>query len=183
MVRVVALCVFAAALGWAQEPAAAAHIPTARGTTLAGKDIALPNSLNGKFGVLVLGFSHASQEQVADWGRLIEAQYGQSPRVTYFEVAMLGRAPKMLRGMIVKQMTSSVPGAERAHFVPLLEDDKPWRAVAHFGKSDDAYLLVVDRDGLVIWQTEGDATDAAWAEFKAKMNALLAPGAAKNPAE
>jgi hypothetical protein len=61
----------------------------------------------------------------------------------------------------------------------LTEDDKPWRAVAHYDKADDAYVLVVSGDGALLWQTEGDATDMAWAEFKAKLKGLLAPPAAR----
>ena len=154
------------------------HIPTARGTTLTGTDMALPNSLNGKIGVLVVGFSRASGEQISDWGRLIEAQYGQSRELTYFEIPMLAGMPKLLRGMVIKQMSSTVPGPERAHFVPLTEDDKPWRAVARYDKADDAYVLVVNGGGVLLWQTEGEATDAAWADFKAKLKGLLAPLAA-----
>src|ERR1039458_4757685 len=103
--RPAAALVLLAAPGRAQD--AAMHIPTARGTTLTGKDMALPNSLNGKIGVLVVGFSRASGEQVANWGRLIEAQYGQSRDLTYFEIPMLAGTPKFLRGMVVKQMSST----------------------------------------------------------------------------
>jgi hypothetical protein len=51
--------------------------------------------------------------------------------------------------------------------------------VAHYDKADDAYVLVVSGDGALLWQTEGDATDMAWAEFKAKLKGLLAPPAAR----
>lgn len=136
--------------------------------------MALPDALKGKIGVLVVGFSHGSQGEVSNWGRLITAEYGQNRGVEYYEIPMLGGAPKMLRGMIVKKMGSSVPAAERPHFLPLMDDDKPWRAAAHYDKADDAYVLVVDGDGLVRWQTQGDATDAAWSGFKREMNVLLA---------
>ncbi len=167
----VALLFLVATMGRTQEPAA--HIPTARGTTLTGVEMALPNSLHGKIGVLVVGFSHASGEQIADWGRLIEADYGKSPGLVYFEMAMVASSPKMLRGMIVKSMASAVPAAERSHFVPLAEDDKPWRAVTHCDEANDAYLLVVDGNGRVVWQTQGDATDAAYAEFKKALDGFL----------
>ena len=174
LVQVVAAFLFVATVGRAQGPPTAVHIPTARGTSLAVVEMALPNSLQGKIGVLVVGFSHASQEQIADWGRLIEADYGKSAKMTYFEVAMIGSAPKLLRGVIVKSMAKAVPGAEKPHFVPLVEDDKPWRAVTHYDKPDDAYLLIVDGDGTVLWQTEGDATDAAYAGFKRQLDGMLA---------
>src|ERR1019366_7351699 len=140
--------------GRTQDPNA--QIPAAHGTALTGTAVALPDALKGRVGVLVVGFSHASQGQVSDWGRLITADYGQNQGVEYFEIPMLGGAPKMLRGMIVKSMGKSV------------------RAAAHYDKADDAYVLVVNGDGLVRWQTQGDATDAALSSLKRELNGLLA---------
>jgi hypothetical protein len=163
-----------AGMGPAQDKAA--KIPVAHGTSLAGTAVVLPDALKGKMCVLVLGFSHGSQEQVANWGRLITADYGQAQGLVYFEIPMLGGAPKMIRGMIIKSMGSSVPAAERPHFIPLTEDDKPWRAVAHYDKANDAYVLLVDGDGIVLWQTQGDPTDAAYFAFKKKLDGVLGAG-------
>ena len=153
------------------------HIPVAHGTTLAGTAVVLPDALKGKVGVLVVGFSHASQGQVSNWGRLITADYGQNQGLEYFEMPMLAGAPKFVRGMIVKSMGKAVPAAERPHFIPLTEDDKPWRAVAHYDKPDDAYLLLVDGEGAVLWQMQGEATDLAYANLKKKLDGMLGTGA------
>jgi hypothetical protein len=144
----------------AQDPPA--HIPVAHGTTLAGTAVVLPDALKGKPAVLVLGFSHASQGQVESWGKRLGTDFGHSADVNYYEMPMLGDAPKLLRRMIIGSMGSSVPETGRSHFLPLTEDDKPWRTVAHYGKPDDAYVLVVDGTGAVRWQTQGDATDTAY---------------------
>jgi len=168
---------FSMALGLAMfcsQARAQASIPKAHGTTLTGAAVALPDGLKGKTGVLVVGFSHGSQGQVAAWGRRLAAEFGQSAAVAYYEMPMIGGAPKMLRGMIVKSMGKSVPEVEQQHFLPITEDDKPWRAVAHYAKGDDAYVLLVAGNGTVLWQTEGDATDAAWADFKPRVDKLLA---------
>jgi len=157
---------------------APARIPATHGTALDGTAVVLPDVLKGKVGLVVLGFSHASQTQVMNWGRLITADYGKASGLAYYEIPMIGGAPKMLRGMIIKSMGKAVPADERPHFVPLVEDDKPWRAVAKYWKPDDAYLILVDGDGTVRWQVEGDATDAAYAGLKRKLNELLAAAGA-----
>jgi ATP10 protein len=149
-------------------------IPKSGGTTLAGTSVVLPDALKGKVGVLVVGFSHASQGQVAPWTRLLEADYGKSNDVTYFALPMLAAAPKMLRGMIKKSMANSVPFAERPHFLPITEGEPAWRSAAHYDKPDDAYVLLVDSTGTVRWQTEGEATDMAYAEMKKNLRALTA---------
>ena len=156
---------------WAQL-----SIPKSHGTTLAGAAVTLPEALGESAGIMVVGFSHASQGQVAAWGRRLTADYGQSQNVKYFELPMLAGAPKILRGMIVKKMASTVPQAERPHFLPLMEGEAAWRAVAHYDKPDDAYLMLVNGAGEVQWQTEGDATDAAYAELKKNLQELSMHG-------
>ena len=154
------------------------HIPATHATTLAGTEVVLPDALKDKVSVVVVGFSHASQQQVASWGRLLAVDYGASHSVGYFELAMLAGAPRMMRGMILKSMEKSVPYAERPHFLPVMEGEPAWRAVARYNKPDDAYVLIVDGAGGVLWQTEGDATDAAWAELKKNLAGLTIPASA-----
>jgi hypothetical protein len=149
------------------------RIPAAHGITLAGASVALPEAVKGKMGVLVVGFSKASQQQVTAWGRRLAADYRQSNDVAYFEIPMLGGAPKLLRGIIVREMGSSVPDRERPHFLPIAEDEAAWRAVTHYSKPDDAYVLLIDSDGVVKWQTEGDASDAAYGELKRRLEARV----------
>jgi hypothetical protein len=151
----------------------ATHIPVTHGTTLSGTQVTLPDALQAKLNIVVIGFSHASQEQIGSWGRLIAADYGKSTDINYFELAMLARAPKLMRGMIVKSMGSSVPFDERAHFIPVMEPDQPWRTVAHYDKSDDAYILLVDSKGTVLWQTEGEPSNAAYGAFKNQVTKTL----------
>src|ERR1700722_6211729 len=88
----------------AQTAGPETHVPATHATTLAGTPVALPDALKDKVSVIVGGFSHTSQQQVASWGRLLAENYGDSHGVAYFELAMLAGAPKMLRGMMLKQM-------------------------------------------------------------------------------
>jgi hypothetical protein len=153
-------------------------VPQSQGTTLTGTPVALPDALKGKVGVLVVGFSHASQGQVAAWGRRLAADFGESHQVTFFELPMLAGAPKMLRGMIIKSMGKSVPEAEKPHFLPMMQGEPAWRAVAHYDNADDAYVLVVDGTGIVRWQTQGDGTDMAYADLKKNLAAVMAQNSA-----
>ena len=149
-------------------------VPQSKGTTLAGTAIALPDALKGKVGILIVGFSHASQNQVTPWVRLLQADYGKSTYVAYFALPMLGGAPKILRGMIEKSMGKAVPFEERQHFLPITEGEPAWRAVAHYDKPDNAYVLLVDGTGTIRWQMTGGATDMAYAELKKNLRVVIA---------
>lgn len=173
------LALFFACISMFAQPAA--EIPPTHGTTLAGTEVKLPAAFKTKITILVVGFSHASQEQIGNWGRLIAADYGKSPDVDYFELAMLARAPKLLRGMILKRLESTVPFDERPHYIPVLEGESGWRTAAHYDKPDDAYILLTDRKGTVLWQSEGEATNAAYARFKAELTRVLQAQSDRSP--
>jgi len=150
-------------------PAHGQTIPAVRATSLAGDVVSLPADLRGRTAVLVMGFSHDSQTAVRSWGKRLEKEFGDSSGATYYEMAMLGGAPRLVRGFIVRSMKKQIPEDAQAHFLPVMDDDAPWRTVAHYGKADAAYVIVVDGTGHVLWETSGDATDAAYAEMKQKV--------------
>jgi hypothetical protein len=150
----------------------AERIPTVRGTSLTNVPVTLPESLKGHVGVLVIGFSRGSRDGVSGWGRRLEADYQSSPAVVYYELPVLASAPGMIRGLIVRSMKSSIPEGAQSRFVPVLDHEAEWRAVAHYEKPDDPYVLVVDGQGEVVWRTEGQATDAAYAALKQQVEVL-----------
>ncbi|MGI4829713.1 MAG: hypothetical protein ACRYFU_16185, partial [Janthinobacterium lividum] len=84
------------------------HIPSSRGTLLSGQEVALPEALHGKVGVLVIGFSQASRGEVTDWGRKLGADYFDSPAVAFYELAMLAEVPRFLRGLVTRRIKDQV---------------------------------------------------------------------------
>ena len=160
----------------------ASHIPATHGITLAGTQIAFPEALGAKLSIIVVGFGHESEEQISNWGRLISADYGKSADISYFELTMMQGVPKLLRGMMVKRLASSVPFDERDHYIPVLDGGPGWRAVAHYNKPEDAYVLLVDSTGAVLWQTEGEPTNAAYGAFRAEVAKTLKAQTARDRA-
>jgi hypothetical protein len=158
----------------ANDRSMAERIPEVHGTSLSNEAVNLPEALRGKVGVLVLGFSRGSRDAVAGWGRRLATEYGESPTVMYYQMPVLASVPGMLRGLIVRSMRSSVPGLAQARFVPIMDNEAAWRTLVHYGLPDDPYLLVVDGQGDVVWQTQGRPTDATYAALKQQVEALKA---------
>jgi hypothetical protein len=162
------LLVVGASSAWAQS----GRIPETHGTALSGDPVALPDVLRGKVGVLVLGFSHGSRDTVTEWGRRLAAEYRASPAVLYYEMPVLEGVPRLIRGYVLKSIRSSVPEAMQTRFVPLMTDEAAWRSLVRYSKPNDAYVLLVDGDGTIRWQTEGVATDASFGLVKQQVEAL-----------
>ena len=86
---------------------------------------------------------------------------------------MLAGAPGVLRGVIVHQMGSTVPEIQRLNFLPLMENEAGWRAVAHYDQSDDEYVLLLDGTSTIYWQTHGNATDAEYNMLRKQLQSLV----------
>ncbi len=156
--------------------AAAVRIPEVHGVSFSGEGVNLPDGLRGKVGVLVVGFSRESRDAVTEWGKRLAADYRESPTVIYYEMPMLAGVPRMLRGFVVGKIKDSVPERARARFVPLMENEADWRALAHYKSGDDAYVIVVDERGVVLWQTHRAFSEAAYGAVKVRVEGLLHPG-------
>jgi hypothetical protein len=134
----------------------------------------LPEELLGRVGVIVLGFSKNSGNVCKGWGLRLEQSYGNSGDVMFYQIPVLESVPKLLRGMVLKSMRSGVPEAEKAHFMPVFSDEDAWKKTAQYANADDAYVLVVDGEGKVRWQTSGRVSDAAFGTLKEQVEALRA---------
>ncbi len=147
-------------------PTTVPTVPELHGTVLSGAAVALPDSLRGKTAVLVVGFSQGSRAEVTDWGRRLAVDYRDSTTVAYYEMPVLAGVPKLLRGWVLKKVTEEVPDRAKSHCLPVMDHEAEWKAAVGFDRDEDAYVVVVDEGGRVIWRTTGAVSDAAFAEVK-----------------
>jgi hypothetical protein len=148
---------------------AADTIPMIHGTVLTGSKVDLPQGLSGKEGVLVVGFSQSSRVEVTAWGKRLAAEYKDSPTVVYYEMPVLAGVPKLLRGWVLKKVTEGVPDRAKARCLPVFDHEADWKAASGFTRDEDAYVLLVDGTGKVIWRTEGPVDDQHFAELKRRL--------------
>ena len=150
------------------------RIPAVHAPSFSNEMVNLPEGLKGRVGVLVVGFSRGSRENTTAWGKRLAADYRESPGVLYYEMPVLASVPKMIRGFVINQIRSSVPEQERPRFVVLLENETAWQILVGYKNAEDAYVVVVDGQGVVRWQTHGAATDAAYGAMKQEIEGLKA---------
>jgi hypothetical protein len=148
------------------------QIPSVHGTTFSDNKVDLPEDLQGKVGILVVGFSQSSRDGVTEWGKKLAVDYADSPNVMYYAMPVLASVPKMMRGMVQGRIKSSVSDRGRPHFLPLIDNEMSWRALAHYNRPDDAYILLVDGNGRVRWQSQGPPVEATYAELKQQVESL-----------
>ena len=134
--------------------------PAVPAETLTGKKIEVPAIAKGRVAVLVIAFTHASQNQTKPWSLKIPRE------MEHYSLAVLEDVPKLFRGMAAGGIKSSVPADARDHFLLVYKGEKEIKEAVGFDKPDDAYVVLLDPEGAVRWRFHGPATDAALSELK-----------------
>ncbi len=147
-------------------------IPQVHAQLLTGTPVNLPADLHGRPTVIVMGFSQGSREEVAAWGKRLAPDYHDAQDVTYYEAAELESVPRLLRGYVLKKIKETVPERAQPHFITVLDHESEWKAAAHFQAKDDAYVLLVDPAGQVLYSTHGATSDAAYGDLKHRVEQL-----------
>jgi hypothetical protein len=88
-------------VAFAVEPASeikiGEHLPELRGEFLTGREAALPQAAEGQVTLLLFGFTYQSRFAVEAWAERFRAHFQSDPRVTFYEVPMIGGAARLAR--------------------------------------------------------------------------------------
>jgi hypothetical protein len=155
------------------RPLYAQSIPSEHTKALDDSEIIFPKPGSQQVLVFVIGFSKKGGDVCRDWGKHLSADYLQDSRVMYYQIPQLEGAPSFVRPMILRGMRKSLTPQEQSHFVPLYERQEEWKQAAHFSDPDDAYLIVADPEGHIVWQSHGNYSDSGYAELKKAVSDLL----------
>jgi hypothetical protein len=127
------------------------RLPSLRGEFLTGRQAILPDAAFGRVALLAIGFTSDSRFAVEAWVKQFRGDFGQNPQVTFFEVPMIGGMARMGKWFIDGGMRRGTPKADHEHVVTVYGDTATWKERAGFKAPDDAYLILLDRNGQVRW--------------------------------
>ena len=159
-------------LGIVLAAQATQSLPRLEGRALNGENVALPDAARYRAMVLVFGFTHKSADQADAWGKRLAKDYASHPEVAYFELPVLQSAPGFVRPMIVRGMRKGTPVSEQAHVLPLDKHEDELKKLVGYKEVDDAYVVVANSEGKIMWQTHGGVTDAKYEELVRAVSAL-----------
>jgi hypothetical protein len=154
-------------------PALAQTIPAVKAKALDDSEVALPKPSAQQVEILILGFSKKSGDVCMPWGKRISAELLLDPRVNYYQMPHLEGVPRMVKPMILHSMRSDLTPQQQAHLVPLYDKQDDWKKLVNFSAPDDAYIVLTDPEGHVIWQAHGVFSESTYAELKKALASLL----------
>ena len=148
-------------------------MPRVEGESLAGHHVVLPEAAMGKVVVLVFGFTKASKVPTSAWGKRISGDFATETGFALYQLPVLEAAPRLIRGFIISGMKRDVPENMRDHFIPVLSGEANLKKLVNYKEADDAYLLVLDREGKIMAQQHGAVNDASYSQLRGEITKLL----------
>jgi hypothetical protein len=154
------------------------RMPALKGDLLSGKQAVLPDLAAGQTTLILLGFSYDSRFQVEAWAGKFRARYGTTPGLTVFEVPMMGSAARLGRVFIDRGMRKNTPVELHGRVMTVYGGNDDWKARVGFSAPDDAYLVLIDRQGIVRWLAHGPVSEERLRELGAVVDSLATPAPA-----
>ena len=148
-------------------------MPPLKGEFLTGRTANLPEAAQGKVALLALGFSYDSRTAVEEYVKRFRKDFGSDPRVTFFEVPMIGGMARMGKWFIDSGMRKGTPKADHEHVITVYGGVDPWKKSLGVTDTMKAFLILLDAKGVVRMVHGGLFDEAAYAETARKTRELL----------
>ena len=131
-------------------------MPSTAGETLSGKRIVPAEVVRARRSILVAGFSHDGGMQCGPWMKAIRGDAALNG-IAVYELAMLEKAPAIIRGMIKSGMRKGTTPDEQEEIVVMTKDQAVWAKYFDVGDDKDPYVVMLDAKGVVLWHGHGPA--------------------------
>jgi len=130
--------------------------PIVEGSNLLRSKISLPADLQGKLNILFIPFYQWHQNLVDAWVPLARQLERDNPGVFYYELPVIRSMNLISRTFINEGMRAGIPNhTTRERTVTLYLDKEEFRQALDIPHEDTIYILLVDREGHVIWRADG----------------------------
>jgi hypothetical protein len=129
-------------------------LPELRGEFITGQPAMLPRAAQGRVALLLLGFTYRSRFTVEAWAKRFRMEYPSDPRLTFFEMPMIGGAARA-KWFIDRGMRRGTTKADYEHVITVYGETKAWKDRVRFTDPEAAYLILLDRMGKVAWVHQG----------------------------
>ena len=155
--------------------------PVLEGRYLTGRDAVLPQAASGKVALVAMGFTYQSRFPVEAWADWYRKTIGSREDVTLFEVPMIGGAARLGRWFIDRGMRNATPVELHERVITVYGGTGDWKRRLSYAPEheDDAYLVVLDKAGVVRWLHHGGFDQSSADDLQAQITSLAgAPPAA-----
>jgi len=149
-------------------------LPELNGDYLTKEEAQLPADAKGKIALLALGFTYDSRHSVEDWSKRFRERFKGDRQVTFYEIPIMSGMAKLGRPFIDSGMRKGTPAELHRNVITVYSAAKLWKQYVGYEGGDEAYLLLLDPAGKVVWSHHGHFEASEFAELTQAVRALQA---------
>jgi hypothetical protein len=136
------------------------RFPRVAGTNLHRDDIELPRDFGGELNLVFIAFEQWQQATVNTWIPLAQQLEREYPALRYYELPTIQRLPGLARTYINEGMRAGIPDSTaRERTVTIYLDKAAFRQQLEIPDERDVHVLLVTRDGEIVWHTSGSFSE------------------------
>ena len=130
--------------------------PAVTGSNLQREKRNLPEDLEGELNLVFIAFQQWQQTQVDTWIPFARQLEETHSGVRYYELPTIQRLNVLARTFVNEGMRAGIPDpVARERTITLYLDKNAFREALQLPGEDDIYVLLLDRQGRVVWRAEG----------------------------
>jgi hypothetical protein len=149
------------------------QLPPLKGEFLSGRNAVLPQAASGRVALLLLGFTYDSRFQVEAWAKRFRQDFGTEPKVTFFEIPMIGGMARMGKWFIDSGMRRGTPKADHENVITVYGATEAWKQRVGFHDPKAAYLILLGPSGKVVWRHAGSLDEQRYSRLSSEVSRVL----------
>jgi hypothetical protein len=142
------------------------HFPTVSGFNLERQEFEFPRDFAGQLNLLFVPFLQRQQLTVNTWLPFAQELEATVPGLVYYELPTIDEMPMLSRTFINEGMRAGIPDPKsRQRTITLYIDTPRFRQALDIPGKNEVHILLVDRQGEILWRATGDFTPEKGAEL------------------
>jgi len=150
------------------------RFPSVESQDLDKRLVKLPKDFAGERNLVVIAFQRQQQKDVDTWLDVKKRFETIDPALRYYELPTLARLNPLARWFIDNGMRGGIPSHEqRARTITLYLDKEPFRAALGLGDESSIYVLLLDREGNILWRSQGNFDESKGQSLEQTLERLI----------
>ena len=135
------------------------YFPAVQGSSLSGREFNLPAAFEGDLNLVLIAFQRWQQDLIDTWLPTARRLVQTHSTLRYYELPTISRLNFVMRAFIDNGMRAGIPDpTARATTITLYLDKSKFRQALELPQEETIYVMLVDRQGQILWRAEGEFT-------------------------
>lgn len=153
------------------------RFPAIEGETVTDQKVQVPDDTRGKYTLVGMAFSKKSDDELQSWFQPVYSRFLQDAGnaglfadfaydVNVYFIPMFSGLKKAAAGTAKKKALKKVDAGLQPHILFYVGETKSYRDALNLEEKDQPYFFVLDKQGNVVYATEGAYTDRKMEEVE-----------------